>query len=43
MTRIKRTRLMALSLGMALSQTFTVIVALGILFRVARGMTKELQ
>jgi iron(III) transport system permease protein len=28
---------------MALIQTFTVIVALVILFRVARGMTKELQ
>jgi iron(III) transport system permease protein len=32
-----------LTAAMALIQTFTVIVALVILFRVARGMTKELQ
>lgn len=32
-----------LTAAMALIQTFTVIVALIILFRVARGMTKELQ
>jgi len=31
-----------LTAAMALIQTFTVIVALVILFRVARGMTKEL-
>ena len=29
--------------AMALIQTFTVVLALIILFRVARGMTKELQ
>ena len=32
-----------LTAAMALIQTFTVVLALVILFRVARGMTKELQ
>ena len=32
-----------LTAAMALIQTFTVVLALIILFRVARGMTKELQ